>query len=100
MANVAGCAPLGSNRNPQFVLLDFVDVGDGLKAVNLLNGLPASPTPTSTPTVGNQTSTTEPTSAQSNGAIVVRPSALRLWSLPIFFDHSTTRVSAASLVHG
>ncbi|KAF5350776.1 hypothetical protein D9758_010369 [Tetrapyrgos nigripes] len=40
MANVAGCAPLGANRNPQFVLLDFVDVGEGLKAVNLLNGLP------------------------------------------------------------
>ncbi|KAK7448061.1 hypothetical protein VKT23_013817 [Stygiomarasmius scandens] len=41
MANVAGCTPLGANRNPQFVLLDFVDVGEGLKAVNLLNGLPA-----------------------------------------------------------
>jgi hypothetical protein len=38
MANAAGCAPLGGNRNPTFVMLDFVNVGEGKKAVDQMNG--------------------------------------------------------------
>ncbi|KAF9448739.1 PLC-like phosphodiesterase [Macrolepiota fuliginosa MF-IS2] len=40
VANVDGCAPLsGANRNPQFILLDFVDIGQGFAAANQLNGI-------------------------------------------------------------
>ncbi|KAH9475095.1 PI-PLC X domain-containing protein 1 [Psilocybe cubensis] len=40
LANVANCVPLsGANRNPQFLLLDWVNVGQGLQAANMLNGL-------------------------------------------------------------
>ncbi|KAJ7266858.1 PLC-like phosphodiesterase [Mycena haematopus] len=38
-AHVAGCAPLGGNRNPSFVLIDYVNLGDAFAAVNQLNGL-------------------------------------------------------------
>jgi hypothetical protein len=41
LANANGCTPIGGNRAPSFLLLDFVDVGEGQKAANLLNGLPA-----------------------------------------------------------
>ncbi|KAI0071716.1 PLC-like phosphodiesterase [Panus rudis PR-1116 ss-1] len=37
-ANAAGCAPLAGGRAPNFVLLDFVNIGQGLEAVNRLNG--------------------------------------------------------------
>jgi len=40
VANVNKCVPLsGANRNPQFLLLDFVDLGQGFQAANQLNGL-------------------------------------------------------------
>ncbi|TFK35685.1 PLC-like phosphodiesterase [Crucibulum laeve] len=39
IANVNGCLPLGANRNPHFILLDFVDLGQAFKAANQLNGL-------------------------------------------------------------
>jgi len=40
IANVNGCVPLsGANLNPQFLLLDFVNIGEGFKAADLLNGL-------------------------------------------------------------
>ena len=39
MANVNGCVPLGANRNPQILLLDWVNIGDGFKAADILNGL-------------------------------------------------------------
>ena len=39
MAHVSGCLPLGANRNPQFLLLDFVNIGEGFKAADILNGL-------------------------------------------------------------
>ncbi|KAK7044569.1 PLC-like phosphodiesterase [Favolaschia claudopus] len=39
MAHAAGCAPLGADRNPNFVLLDFVNKGDAFAAVKQLNGL-------------------------------------------------------------
>ncbi|KAF9459857.1 PLC-like phosphodiesterase [Collybia nuda] len=32
------CAPLGGGRAPNFVLLDFVNLGQGVRAVELLNG--------------------------------------------------------------
>ena len=39
MANAAGCRPLsGGNFNPSFVLMDYVDVGDGVAAANQMNG--------------------------------------------------------------
>jgi len=38
VANSNGCAPLSGNRAPNFVLLDFVNIGQGLQAVNQLNG--------------------------------------------------------------
>jgi hypothetical protein len=40
LANAYGCAPFASGRAPNFVLLDFVNIGDGFKAANILNGLP------------------------------------------------------------
>jgi hypothetical protein len=40
VANVNKCVPLsGANRNPQFLLLDFVNLGQGFAAANQLNGL-------------------------------------------------------------
>ncbi|KAI0259107.1 PLC-like phosphodiesterase [Gloeopeniophorella convolvens] len=39
VANANGCVPLGGGRNPNFVLLDFVNIGQGVQAVNQLNGL-------------------------------------------------------------
>ncbi|PPQ85988.1 hypothetical protein CVT25_001687 [Psilocybe cyanescens] len=40
LANVDKCVPLsGANRNPQFLLLDYVNLGQGLQAANQLNGL-------------------------------------------------------------
>ncbi|TFK19863.1 PLC-like phosphodiesterase [Coprinopsis marcescibilis] len=38
MAHVAGCAPFAQGRAPNFVLLDYLDVGDGKRAVDQLNG--------------------------------------------------------------
>ncbi|PPQ73586.1 hypothetical protein CVT26_010570 [Gymnopilus dilepis] len=39
-ANVNGCIPLsGANRNPQFLLLDYVNIGQGFQAANILNGV-------------------------------------------------------------
>src|SRR6266404_332675 len=32
------CAPLGSGRYPNFILMDFVDLGNGSAAADLLNG--------------------------------------------------------------
>ncbi|KAF7421098.1 hypothetical protein PC9H_011618 [Pleurotus ostreatus] len=37
-ANVDLCAPLAGDRAPNFILLDFVNRGEGLRAVDLLNG--------------------------------------------------------------
>ncbi|KAL0578399.1 hypothetical protein V5O48_003590 [Marasmius crinis-equi] len=49
LANVARCAPLAQDRNPNFVLLDFVDKGEAFKAGEILNGLQPYPTPAATP---------------------------------------------------
>ncbi|CAA7264435.1 unnamed protein product [Cyclocybe aegerita] len=39
MANVQKYLPLGANRNPQFILLEFVNIGEGFRAVDMPNGL-------------------------------------------------------------
>jgi hypothetical protein len=39
LANANGCAPIGGNKAPSFLLLDYVNIGDGLHAVDVLNGL-------------------------------------------------------------
>ncbi|KAK7692886.1 hypothetical protein QCA50_004521 [Cerrena zonata] len=39
MANAAGCEPLAAGRAPNFVLLDYINIGQGLQAVNQLNQL-------------------------------------------------------------
>ncbi|KAI0071711.1 hypothetical protein K474DRAFT_1606423, partial [Panus rudis PR-1116 ss-1] len=39
LANAAGCAGFAAGRAPNFVLLDFVNIGQGLQAVSQLNGL-------------------------------------------------------------
>ncbi|KAI0356351.1 PLC-like phosphodiesterase [Trametes cingulata] len=39
LANAAGCEGFAAGRAPNFVLLDFVNIGHGLDAVNQLNGL-------------------------------------------------------------
>ncbi|KAF8147927.1 PLC-like phosphodiesterase [Mycena galopus ATCC 62051] len=39
LANANGCAPLGGNRAPNFVLLDFVDQGEAFTTADRLNGL-------------------------------------------------------------
>lgn len=39
LANANGCAPLAGGVAPNFVMLDFVNIGEGAAAVNLLNGL-------------------------------------------------------------
>ena len=38
LANAAGCSGLNGGRNPNFVLLDWVDLGQPLQAVNQMNG--------------------------------------------------------------
>ncbi|KAL0565626.1 hypothetical protein V5O48_016396 [Marasmius crinis-equi] len=38
MANVAGCASVSANRNPNFVLLDWIGNGDPFKAADIMNG--------------------------------------------------------------
>ncbi|KAF7354069.1 Transcription factor IIIB 60 kDa subunit [Mycena venus] len=42
LADANGCVPLGGNRAPSFVLLDFVNIGEGFKAADMLNGIASS----------------------------------------------------------
>ncbi|PPQ64035.1 hypothetical protein CVT24_008848 [Panaeolus cyanescens] len=39
LAHANGCAPLSQGRAPNFVLLDYIDIGQGKKTVDMLNGL-------------------------------------------------------------
>ena len=39
VANANECVPLGSGRNPNFVLMDYVNLGSPSQAVDQLNGL-------------------------------------------------------------
>lgn len=38
LANANGCAPLAGNVAPNFVMIDFVNIGKGKLAVDMLNG--------------------------------------------------------------
>ncbi|KAI0318545.1 PLC-like phosphodiesterase [Amylostereum chailletii] len=38
MANANGCAPLAGGRWPNFVLLDFVNIGEGVAVADMMNG--------------------------------------------------------------
>lgn len=42
MANANGCAPLAGNVFPNFVMLDFVNIGQGQQAVDIMNGFASS----------------------------------------------------------
>ncbi|KAJ3507571.1 hypothetical protein NLJ89_g6224 [Agrocybe chaxingu] len=53
MANVQKCLPLGADRNLQFILLDFVNIGEGFEAAAMLNGLAMSVVDPNT-TIDNQ----------------------------------------------
>ncbi|KAJ7235724.1 PLC-like phosphodiesterase [Mycena haematopus] len=59
LANANGCAPLGGNRAPSFVLLDYVNIGEGFQAADILNGLVAS---------SSSASGAAPTSSHKSGA--------------------------------
>ena len=39
LADASGCAPFNAGRNPNFLLLDWVDDGAAFQAADLLNGL-------------------------------------------------------------
>jgi len=39
LADANGCVPIGANRNPNFILMDWVDIGDGQAAADQLNGV-------------------------------------------------------------
>jgi hypothetical protein len=39
IAHVNGCVALGANRAPNFILLDFVNIGQAFQGADLLNGL-------------------------------------------------------------
>ncbi|KAF9033610.1 PLC-like phosphodiesterase [Panaeolus papilionaceus] len=39
LAHANGCAPLSQGRAPNFVLLDYIDIGQGKRTVDILNGL-------------------------------------------------------------
>ncbi|KAJ7347549.1 PLC-like phosphodiesterase [Mycena albidolilacea] len=53
LADANGCAPLGANRAPNFVLVDYVNLGDPFTAAALLNNLPL-PAPAAQPSTGDQ----------------------------------------------
>jgi hypothetical protein len=53
LADANGCAPLGGNRAPNFVLVDYVNLGDPFTAAAQLNNLPL-PAPAAQPSTGDQ----------------------------------------------
>ncbi|KAJ6492042.1 PLC-like phosphodiesterase [Mycena sanguinolenta] len=68
LANANGCASLGGNRAPSFVLLDYVNIGQAFQAADILNGLVAPSSSASGPA---------PTSSHKSGALSTRN--LRHW---------------------
>ncbi|KAF9033609.1 PLC-like phosphodiesterase [Panaeolus papilionaceus] len=40
LSHIQNCAPLGASRNPQFILMDWVHIGDGFRVADMLNGVP------------------------------------------------------------
>ncbi|KAJ7062606.1 PLC-like phosphodiesterase [Mycena amicta] len=53
LADANGCAPLGGNRAPNFVLVDYVNLGDPFIAAAQLNNLPL-PAPQAQPSTADQ----------------------------------------------
>ncbi|KAJ7131232.1 PLC-like phosphodiesterase [Mycena epipterygia] len=57
LADANGCAPLGGNRAPNFVLIDYVNLGDPFTAAAQLNNLappPPAPSTSASASVGDQ----------------------------------------------
>ncbi|KAJ7175088.1 PLC-like phosphodiesterase [Mycena crocata] len=55
LADANGCAPLGGNRAPNFVLIDYVNLGDPFTAAAQLNGVAAlAPGPGAGPTTADK----------------------------------------------
>ncbi|GLB44418.1 putative plc-like phosphodiesterase [Lyophyllum shimeji] len=52
MDHVNDCAPLGAGRAPTFILLDFVNIGKGLVAADILNGFAVPTNDTASPGIG------------------------------------------------
>ncbi|KAJ7697687.1 PLC-like phosphodiesterase [Mycena rosella] len=53
LADANGCAPLGGNRAPNFVLIDYVNLGDPFTAAAQLNGVAALTGPPAPTTAGD-----------------------------------------------
>ncbi|KAJ7636345.1 PLC-like phosphodiesterase [Roridomyces roridus] len=66
MAHAASCAPLGANRYPSFILLDYVNIGQGFLAADIMNGLPP---PTSSSSASLTMSATSSPSSKNSGAV-------------------------------
>jgi len=67
LANSNGCAPLGGNRAPSFVLLDYVNIGKGFQAADILNGI--APLPSASASTSVSSSAASPTSRSKSGAV-------------------------------
>ncbi|KAJ7915823.1 PLC-like phosphodiesterase [Mycena leptocephala] len=73
LANANGCAPLGGNRAPTFVLLDYVNIGAGFEAADQLNGLVAPS--------GTVSAIASPTATKKSGAVSRRGPGWNLWAV-------------------
>ncbi|KAJ7021878.1 PLC-like phosphodiesterase [Mycena alexandri] len=67
LADANGCAPLGGNRAPNFVLVDYVNLGDPFTAAAQLNNLPLpAPAPAAPPSTADSVAS----AAASAGAAI------------------------------
>jgi len=72
LADANGCAPLGGNRAPNFVLIDYVNIGEPFAAADQLNGLTsAAPTTTAPPSTAENAGTNAVGAVESAGTAVV-----------------------------
>lgn len=79
--NVNGCVPLGGNRAPAFVLLDFVNIGQGFEAAAILNGLSSS---------SNAPANNHTESGDTNGGIIglrITVGPILIWVLTLFASY-------------
>ncbi|KAJ7084558.1 PLC-like phosphodiesterase [Mycena belliarum] len=65
LAHANECAPLGGGRAPSFVLLDFVNLGAGFQAADVLNGV----SPTGSASASRNATATSGPSSQSGAAL-------------------------------
>ncbi|KAJ7184836.1 PLC-like phosphodiesterase [Mycena filopes] len=68
LANANGCAPLGGNRAPWVVLLDYVNIGAGFEAADILNGIVKPSASSSAVSSGSS-----PTTTKKSGVISSKP---------------------------